>query len=245
MQAIILAGGLGTRLRAAVSGTPKSMALIHGVPFLEILVRHLAGQGVEKVVLATGYLAEQIIEHFSGMDHPGLSVAFHREERPLGTGGAIFSALDMCDCGDVLVFNGDTYVDLDLAAFRKSRVDHNAALAMCLVRASDTRRYGAVSISEDGWIESFGEKSHTGPGLINAGAYVFDRNLLTRPPIETPFSFEVEVIAPMVQSRKVLGFETSGRFIDIGIPDDYHVAQQLLRDAATRVKSNAETKHLP
>jgi D-glycero-alpha-D-manno-heptose 1-phosphate guanylyltransferase len=237
LQAIILAGGLGTRLRPAVSGVPKSMAPIQGVPFIEILARRLAEQGIGKIILATGYLADQIVTHFSAFRHPGVELRFHREEELLGTGGAVFAALELCDDSEVFVLNGDTYVDVDLVALRKARLDRGASLAMCLVNASDARRYGAVTTSADGWVQSFGEKSGSGPGWINAGTYAFERRLFDRPPADSPFSFEREVIAPLVQSRKVLGFPTVGRFIDIGVPDDYSVAQELLSDVVARLKA--------
>lgn len=244
MQAIILAGGLGTRLRPVVSNTPKSMASIQGVPFIEILVRRLAEQGVGKIVVAIGYLAEQIVDHFSAIGDIGPELLFHREEELLGTGGAIFSAIGLCDPGEVFVLNGDTYVEVDLAALGKARAEHDASVAMCLVEASDTSRYGAVSITSEGWIRSFGEKSRRGPGLVNAGVYAFDRDLINLPPMAPPFSFEREMIAPLVQSTQVFGFRTGGRFIDIGMPDDYRAAQRLLADVAARAKNATDEKRL-
>ncbi|MBV8523989.1 MAG: nucleotidyltransferase family protein [Acetobacteraceae bacterium] len=219
MEAIILAGGLGTRLRSRVANTPKPMALVAGRPFLEWLLQGLAGQGFSRVILAVSYLREQVMSHF-GSHWGGINISYAVEPEPLGTGGAIRHALAaVVTTGPVFVFNGDTIAPFDsaemLAAHRPGGV------TMALVGAPDCTRYGAVEV-EGGRIAGFCTGS-AGPGLINAGIYLLGRDTFDGMTLPQPFSFENDFIR--LSLDRVRPCIVAGWFLDIGVPSDYDRAQ--------------------
>lgn len=226
----MLAGGLGTRLRAEVPDVPKPMAPVGGRPFLEILLRKLSAGGIDRVVLSVGYRAESITDYF-GRSFAGLKLEYAIEAKPLGTGGATRLALEFCDEDAVLVTNGDTFLDLDLAALQSALSSRDAAVLVAR-EVPDTSRYGRLIVQDD-LIVGFVEKGVTGRGLVNAGTYYLRRDLLASIPSGTPFSLENEVLVPAVASRAVRAFVSEGTFIDIGIPEDYRRAQTLLAHFAT------------
>lgn len=227
MEAIVLAGGFGTRLRQVVADVPKPMAPIAGRPFLEILLGSLAQKGFSRVVLSLGFMAEKISDHF-GARFAGMDIAYVVEDAPLGTGGAIRLALDACTQDHVFVFNGDTYLDLEVQSLeqRWQAKRHQVVVGR---HVPDTSRYGRLVV--DGVrITCFAEKGISGPGLINAGCYVLAADALARFPLNQPFSIETDYLVPEVTSATVDVFVTEGMFIDIGIPEDYARAQTLLVD---------------
>lgn len=224
-EAVILAGGYGTRLRSVVSDVPKPMAPIQGRPFLEMQLRMLDRQGFGHAVLAVGYLGHMIASHFG--DHFGnVSLTYSIEDTPLGTGGAIQAALRECQRERVFVLNGDTYLELDYGA-----ADHLWQAERCGViigrELLDTARYGRLTTS-NGWVTGMVEKGVEGPGIVNAGCYVLSRTQLSdfvRPP---PFSFETDYLARILPTSPFRLFVTGGLFIDIGVPEDFARAQDLL-----------------
>jgi len=222
MEAIILAGGFGTRLRQVVPDLPKPMAPINGRPFLEILLGSLARNGFKRVVMSLGFMAEKISGHF-GKQFSGMELVYTVEEVPLGTGGAVRFAMAKCHHNHVYIFNGDTFLDLEVDA-----VEHqwqNTRTPIIVGReVDDAARYGCL-LTEDGRVTGFSEKGVTGPGLINAGCYVLNRGQLDSFPINTAFSLERDYLAQAVQDSSFDYFITSGHFIDIGVPDDYIRAQ--------------------
>lgn len=227
MQALILCGGMGTRLKAVVDDRPKSMALIAGVPFLQILVERLRSQGVADFVFATGYLSEHIERHFADGRAWGVSIVYSREPEPLGTGGAIKFAEPWLQ-DKFLVLNGDTFVEFDPAAMESTFDRQDSILAMLLKRVEDTARYGAVVTDANGRVIAFSEKgAHPGPGFINAGVYLARRDLLSAIAPGRPVSLEREVM-PRLLAQGVQGCEMRGLFIDIGVPEDYLLAQTLV-----------------
>jgi D-glycero-alpha-D-manno-heptose 1-phosphate guanylyltransferase len=226
VQAIILAGGLGTRLRSVVSDLPKTMAPIHDRPFLAYLLDALAGAEFDSVVLAVGYKSEPI-RAFFGDNYRVLRLRYSKEDEPLGTGGAIRLAMDKTTAPHVFVLNGDTYLELDHQAMMRTHLEAQAGLTMAIKQVHDAGRYGALDI-DDGRIRRFCEKGRNGPGAINAGAYLIDRDLLSRYPLPLSFSFEVDFLAPRVNEIRPVAFWTEGMFIDIGVPEDYAHAQELL-----------------
>jgi D-glycero-alpha-D-manno-heptose 1-phosphate guanylyltransferase len=229
MQAIVLAGGFGTRLRGVVPDLPKPLAPVAGRPFLSILLGQLRDAGFELAVLSVGYRHELIREAF-GSRFDGLSVAYAVEDRPLGTGGAIRLAARSCSAIDVFVLNGDSYVEVDFAAMRERHREAGAALTVCSAEVADTARYGRLLV--DGcYITGFAEKGVAGPGLINAGVYLVRRNLLETPGLPEAFSFESDVLAARLAELRPAVFPTRGRFIDIGIPEDYTRAQSMFAPA--------------
>lgn len=227
MDAIVLAGGFGTRLKSVVSDVPKPMAPVAGRPFLEILLQGLAFRGFKRVVLAVGYKSDVIQAHF-GDAFAGLTLVYSFEDQPLGTGGAIRKALASCETDPVFVFNGDTYLALETDAVVAQWKAHGDPIVV--VRpVADAGRYGRVE-TEDGRITRFSEKGVAGPGSINAGCYVFPRDLLDRYPIEQAFSLENDFLASAIHERSFRVFETGGLFIDIGVPEDFARAQVDLAD---------------
>jgi len=231
MQALILAGGLGTRLRATVPDLPKPMAPVAGRPFLEILLRSLASKGVTQAVLSIGYRAETIVSHF-GNTFEGIKIKHVIESEPLGTGGATRLALEHCDQGPVLVTNGDTFLDLDLDSLSALWADDDVPVLVAR-EVTDASRFGRLMLRGNRII-GFTEKGVDGPGLINAGTYLVQRNLLSQFPAGTKFSLETDVLVPLASTGSLKAFVTDGTFIDIGIPEDYARAQTLLAGFANR-----------
>lgn len=230
-EAVILAGGFGTRLRAVVSDVPKPMAPIGGQPFLALLMAHLARNGFHRVVLSVGYLADAIVAHF-GSEWRGMAVDYAREDAPLGTGGAIRAALARCHADHVHVFNGDTYLGVDCAV-TEALWDVRRTPIIVARQVSDTARYGRLEVDADGYVTGFLEKAASGgPGWINAGCYVLPASIVDEFPPDDPFSFETGYLRDAVAHRPVLACPTDAEFIDIGTPDDYARAQALLTGLA-------------
>lgn len=223
-DAVVLAGGLGTRLRPVVDDVPKPLAPVAGRPFLAWLLDALAAGGLRRVVLATGYRGE-MIEAAIGSRHAGMAVAYSREAEPQGTGGALRDALGQAHGRRVLVLNGDTYTRIDYAA-----MDHatpGAPVAMAVHRVEDRSRYGSV-IVQAGQVRGFAEKAEGGgPGWINTGTYLVDPGLpaLRR---DGAFSFERDALQAGLAELAMAAHEVAGPFIDIGTPEDYARAQSLL-----------------
>ena len=226
MEAIILAGGMGTRLRSVVPDLPKPMAPVAGRPFLAWVLDRLLDAGFENAVLAVGYKNEAISNHF-GERHHGLSLHYSVETLPLGTGGAIRLAADQITRYPVFVLNGDTFLELDFQAMLTAHQQAGAKLSVAVCRVPDVSRYGALEIEGD-VILGFHEKGRSGPGFINAGVYLLGAEILRQIPAGEPFSFEQQLLVPRVQDLRPHAFVTTGRFIDIGIPEDYDRAQRLL-----------------
>jgi D-glycero-alpha-D-manno-heptose 1-phosphate guanylyltransferase len=225
MQAIILAGGLGTRLRSVVSDLPKPMAGVAGRPFLSWVLDRLAAQGFRRAVLAVGYRYEAIHDHF-GDSHHGLPLSYSVEDSPLGTGGAIRLAAENLDAYPVFVLNGDTFVDLDYQAMRDAHDERGAAMSVAVCRVPDVSRYGALEL-RGGRIVGFREKGPSGPGYINAGIYILSRQVMDMIPAQGPCSFEQQILVPRIAEIRPAAFITEGLFIDIGVPEDYARAQYL------------------
>lgn len=224
MEAIVLAGGLGTRLRKMVPDLPKPMAPVGGRPFLEILLGRLAGKGFKRIVLSVGYLADKVINHF-GENFLGMELVYEVEDEPLGTGGAIRRALTRCFNDHIFVFNGDTYLDLEVDEVEALWLRSGQPVVVAR-EVPDTQRFGRLEIHE-GRIRRFIEKGASGSGLINAGCYVIPRDLLNAFPVGKIFSLENDFLKTVVAHRHISVFITRGLFIDIGVPDDYVRAQTM------------------
>jgi NDP-sugar pyrophosphorylase family protein len=227
ITAFILCGGLGTRLRSVVSDVPKSMAKIGARPFLEVQLLQLRSQGIRRVVLGTGYLAEQIESYFQDGVRVGMAITYSRETEPLGTGGAIRLALDQLS-SPALILNGDSYCQCDLAALARFYEERRADFVMAVRQIENANRYGRVRVEGADRLAGFEEKSGAElPGLINTGIYLCRRDIVADIPAGRPVSFERETI-PAALTRPCHVFQTTGIFIDIGVPDDYQRAQTLL-----------------
>jgi len=225
MQAVVLAGGLGTRLRSVVADLPKPMAPVAGRPFLAWILDRLVQAGFERTVLAVGYRHEAIERHF-GHAYRGMVLDYAVEAQPLGTGGAIRLAAERIGERPVFVLNGDTFLDLDYRAMLDAHLRGRERMSLAVCRIDDAGRYGALEI-RDGHVLGFLEKGRAGPGVINAGTYLLSQDVLERMPRELPFSFEQQLLVPEVGAIRPAAFQTDGLFIDIGVPEDYARAQQL------------------
>lgn len=222
-EAIVLAGGLGTRLRAVVSDVPKPMAPVGGRPFLHWLLDGLARQGVRRVVLATGYMGD-VVQDILGEAHAGMRLVYAREESPLGTGGALWAALAHVTGERAFVLNGDTWLGAPLAPLA---AEAPAADLTVAVRPLDDRaRYGSVRVAGNR-IEGLEEKGSSGPGLANAGVYVARRDLPAKRPMAGAFSLEKEVLAKP-GDLDLRAHVTEATFLDIGTPEDFARAQNLI-----------------
>ncbi len=227
MEAIILAGGYGTRLRQVLPNLPKSMAPIAGRPFLEILITTLAKKGITRIILSIGYMAEKITSYF-GNEFEGIELIYEIENMPLGTGGAVRQAITQCKEDHVYVFNGDTYIDLEIQEVEIHWQENRRPIIVAR-RVEHTERYGRLDVAY-GKVIGFSEKGISGPGLINAGCYIFPNNFLGHFLPGNTFSLERDFLAPMVRKHCFDCFVTKGHFIDIGIPEDYARAQSELKN---------------
>jgi D-glycero-alpha-D-manno-heptose 1-phosphate guanylyltransferase len=226
IEAIILAGGLGTRLAARLDGVPKPMAPIAGRPFLAILLARLQQSGCARVLLSVGHLHQTIRHHFGASFH-GMTLDYIVEDAPLGTGGALRAALQQAREDSVLVLNGDTFLQLDYAALLAFHAQSGAALTMSITHQENIARYGGV-IAKNGRVIGFEEKGRTGPGQINAGVYALNRNLPWPASLPEKFSFESDFLAPQIANIPVAAYPVDGFFLDIGVPEDLDRAQTAL-----------------
>jgi len=223
MEAIVLAGGLGTRLAARLHGLPKPMAPVAGRPFLEILLSQLRRSGCTRVLLSVGHQHNVIQDHFGASFH-GMPLDYVIESVPLGTGGATRLALAQAREESVLVLNGDTFLDADYAAMLRFHASQSAAVTLALVHRDDVSRYGSATI-EGQRIVGFQEKGRSGSGYISAGTYVVARNLAWPPALPEKFSIEFDFFVPEVARLRPAAFKVDGFFLDIGIPEDLDRAQ--------------------
>lgn len=226
MEAIVLAGGFGTRLAQVVKDMPKPMAPVCGRPFLEYLLDWLTGRGVDRIVLAVGYKKECVMDHF-GHDYKGAAIAYSPEDTPLYTGGAAKKAMSMCREKRVFVANGDSWFPVDLLRMRRDAGASGAPVAIAVKRMQRFSRYGNVTIDSEGFITAFNEKRYCEDGFINGGVYDVSRTVLDDYP--EAFSMENDCFPALVLEKKIRAFSDEASFIDIGIPEDYARAQELFK----------------
>ncbi|HKX11342.1 MAG TPA: nucleotidyltransferase family protein [Stellaceae bacterium] len=237
MEAVVLAGGLGTRLRERVPDTPKAMAPVAGRPFLAWLLDHLAEAGVRRVILSVGYLGEAI-RSFFGKRYGTLELAYAIETSPLGTGGGLRNALRIASPSDepIWTLNGDSIVRMDYPGMwsaHRIRAGNSRAVTLAITAAPDASRYGAVEIRE-GRIVGFNPAGTEREALINAGVYLFHRRVLEGWSLPAAFSLEADFLARLADRLEIHAFQTEGWFIDIGVPTDYERAQAELPAALSR-----------
>ncbi len=215
MEAIVLCGGMGTRLKEITGDLPKSMVDIHGKPFLEYILRMLADAGFEHVVLAVGYRAEVIHSYFGNNFH-SVRIEYAVEKEPLGTGGAICNALPYCKQDRIFIMNGDTMAQVPFAYVLRQ---HRTGITICGKWMEDTGRYGVLDVDSENRVTAFREKQSSRSGYINAGIYLIDRNVIPRD--RDRFSFEKDFLEPGTSRLNLRMVPLDGNFIDIGIPEDY------------------------
>jgi D-glycero-alpha-D-manno-heptose 1-phosphate guanylyltransferase len=229
---MILAGGLGTRLRSVVKDRPKPMATIQGVPFLEILIRSLAKKGVQHFVLLTGYQGELIENYFRNRQEPDIRIIMSHESEPLGTGGAVKNAEKFVTDPSLLV-NGDTFFDADVKELYRFHVDRDSKVTLSLRQVDDVSRYGSVIIGDNGVITGFREKEPGPgrPGLINAGLSFLSKDFIHSLP-DGPFSMETDIFPKLVGTGEMFGLSQEGSFFDIGTPESYEAFKQFVKAVA-------------
>jgi mannose-1-phosphate guanylyltransferase len=241
VEAVVLVGGKGTRLRPLTLSTPKPMLPTAGVPFLAHLLSRIRAAGVQRVVLGTSYLAETFADHFGDGSALGLDLEYVVESVPLGTGGGIRNVAKHLQADDVLVFNGDVLAGTDLTAVVDTHRRNGADLTLHLVRVPDPRAYGCVPTDPEGGVLAFLEKTADPPtDQINAGCYVFRRSLIDSIPAGRPVSVERETFpALLAAGARVQAHVDSAYWRDVGTPAD------LVRGSADLVRGLAPSGALP
>ena len=229
VEAIILAGGKGTRLKNVLDDQPKSMAIIEGKPFIEWILLMLRRQGIQRAVICTGHLSEAVESYFGDGRRINMIITFARDPFPLGTGGAVRNALGKTNSKCLLILNGDSYFRLSLPTFLENHLKLNARASISLVQVKDSSRYGSVKINKDRKILAFLEKSpRIQSGLINAGIYLLERNVVKEIPEVKRISLEREIFPDLV-GKGLYGVRCEGPFIDIGTPESFNKAEKILK----------------
>jgi D-glycero-alpha-D-manno-heptose 1-phosphate guanylyltransferase len=225
-EAIILAGGFGTRLKHIVNNVPKPMVPVNNIPFLSYLMKKLSDIGIKHTILSTGYLHEKIESYFNN-SFEGMKISYAHETEPLGTGGAIQFSLKKTNTENALILNGDTLFNIDYEYFDSFFFMKETMLAVALRKLNDVSRYGSVSINKNNKIISFEEKNKAnGEGLINGGIYLLKKSWMKNLNFSKTFSFEKEVLEKLYKENDFYGLLFHNYFIDIGVPEDYARAQQ-------------------
>ncbi len=238
-EAIILAGGFGTRLQSVVSDVPKPMAPINSIPFLDFQFKYLKHFGVKHVVLSVGHLAEKIQDHYKDSFN-GIKISYAKELIPMGTGGGIRLALEKCEGKQVLVLNGDSFFDVDLNDLYNSHYAHESDFSIAVRKVEDAARYGTIGLGKFFLpgrntyenknffkVEAFQEKSEKHEaGIINGGIYILNKKQFFKRTKEAhTFSIEKDFFEKQTQKLDIGAYLSDGYFIDIGIPEDYKKAQ--------------------
>ncbi len=223
-EAIVLAGGFGTRLQKVVAEVPKPMAPVAGKPFLQRILDDLAAQNIRHVILAVGYLHQTIVSYF-GDAYKNMRISYSIETEPLGTGGGIRYAMRFLEGNNAFIINGDTFFAVDLEKFYAFHAEKNAQLTLALKKMFRFDRYGTVEINAAGCVTGFNEKKYLDEGRINAGVYCLQTDLFADT-LPEAFSFEKEILEKEFIKGTLWAKEFDGYFIDIGIPEDYEKAQK-------------------
>lgn len=227
MDAIILAGGKGTRLSKILPNIPKPLAPINGIPFLDYLIKFLQNQNVEKIILSVGYEKDQIINRYKNHQ----AIHFSNEFSPLGTGGAIKKAIKLATTDNVLALNGDSYIEYSLKDFLNFHKNNNADLTILLNYKKDISRYGSITIDpKTKRILSFNEKIQKDSGFINSGVYLMKKSIFDSFNSEETFSIEQDFFPNIIKTKNVFGYEINSPFIDIGTENSYFEAQSFFKD---------------
>ena len=228
MEALILAGGYGKRLRKLISSVPKVMAPIGDKPFLEIVLNNLSNKGIKHFILSVGYKHEIIKEYF-GNGFNNIPISYVIERKPLGTGGAVKNCLNKISGEKFFVLNGDTYTNIKIKKLKKFIDDNKIRSLLVGKEINDINRYGALEI-KNGLVSNIYEKKLNGKGIISVGFYLLEKEIFKKYSTEETFSLENDFLPLLIQKEKVSFFQTDGDFIDIGIPKDYIYANKILTE---------------
>lgn len=223
MEAIVLAGGFGTRLAKVVKDVPKPMAPVADEPFLKYILDDLVVKGIDRIIIAVGYKKEYITNYF-GNSYKGVSIIYSDEDSPLFTGGAVKKAMKKCNEENIFIVNGDTFFDINLRDMYYAFNQNDSVIVNIAVKEMrNFTRYGRVDIDKNNKITAFNEKVYCEKGFINGGIYLMKKRILDEYPEK--FSLENECFPQLLQDGKIMAYRSSGFFIDIGIPEDYDYAQ--------------------
>jgi D-glycero-alpha-D-manno-heptose 1-phosphate guanylyltransferase len=223
-EVIVLAGGLGTRLKSEINDLPKCLAPVKGWPMLFYIINYLKSQGLNKFIFSLGYKSELVIDYVNN-NHSDLNSIFAVETEPLFTGGAINFASKYCLEDDVLIVNADTFFDIDLELFYSCHLESHSNCSVALKKMNDFDRYGVINLIGNK-VVSFEEKRHFENGLINGGIYILNLLNFKKHSFFISFSFEKEYLEKYTSIDQINGFEFDNFFIDIGVPGDYKFAQE-------------------
>ena len=241
-EAIILAEGLGTRLRSVVADVPKCMAPVNGIPFINFVITYLKNEGVSRIVLSLGYKSEIVIAHIEKtFPKSEIEIDFVIEETPLGTGGAIRLGCSKIKGEDVLILNGDTLFNIDLEKFSEFHRKCEADFTVALKELKQFNRYGTVEIDHSFAITAFKEKTYCEEGLINGGVYALNVKSFTRESFPEVFSFEKNYLEKYVGTKKFFGKSYEYYFIDIGIPEDYKRFVKIIISSSPKTNTTQQT----
>jgi len=230
ITALILSGGLGTRLRPVLSDKPKVMASVNDKFFLSYIFQQLINANIHHVVLCVGYLSEQI-ELIYKNKYKQLKISYSKESHPLGTGGALFNALPLINSKLVLVMNGDSYCNVNIKDYYLWHILKKASASIVLTQLKETRRYGQIVLNQEESIEEFNEKSHLKmrSDFINAGIYLFSLDMIKNISYKLPCSLEYDIFPKLIGNR-FYGYQTQDAFIDIGTPESYAQANKFFQE---------------
>lgn len=228
MQAVVLAGGLGTRLRSVLGEVPKVLAPVNGVPWLGWVLRGLQYAGFTDVCIATGFRRELVKQAIDAKSFGPMAIRYSEEDQPLGTGGALRKALTGLHAEPTFALNGDTWLDVPWRSMLDDFVSSGACMSIAIRQVPDRQRYGAVEIA-DGRVVAFGEKEKRGPGYINGGVYLVNSCAFDATTLPDRFSLETDFIQPSVSRVAIRGFVVDGPFLDIGVPTDLAHASDFVR----------------
>lgn len=231
LDAIILAGGLGTRLRGVINDLPKVLVPIGRKPFLDILLSFLSkNNDISKVVLAIGYLSNKIIDRYENCGAYGFEILFSVEKELLGTGGAIKKALKYTETENVLVLNGDSYIEVNIEDLFAAHKKNSASMTIVLKEMENAARYGSVVLAGNNRVVSFEEKN---PGIqrgyVNAGIYLLKKELFDNIEENKVLSLERDLLPDFIK-KPLYGYVSHGKFIDIGIPEAYETSHDYLKE---------------
>lgn len=239
-DAIILCGGLGTRMRPALGNLPKTLAPVAGRPFLDHILDHLARHGIKRVVMAAGSGAEKIRAHCGNGSRWSLQFDWTQELNPLGTGGAIAVARHLVSEGPFWVLAGDSLLTADLGEIEASHRERRAAGTIALAQVSDRSRFGSIELAPGCQVTRFTEKGVAGPGWINAGLYLLSPLMFSELQGGRPGSLEFDVL-PRWIGRGLYGHRSDADFADIGIPESYRAVRSGARQWSSPAGSASPT----
>ncbi len=228
MDAVILCGGKGTRLKSVVSDRPKPMAALNEKPFLELVINYAAGFGFRRFILCAGYMGELIEAHFAEA-RGDYEVVVAREAEPLDTAGAVKNAEHLIRTPRFLVMNGDSICNTDLRAFAAFHAAKKAVASVAVTKVDSPGAFGSIVKDENGRLLAFREKTGAGTGYANAGIYIFEKTALAAVPAGVRYSMEKDFFPALAAGGGVYAYETAGRIFDIGTPEGYKEAGEKLK----------------